>query len=434
MGTLTRATKNLSRRKVRALIVIIALSLALTLLIVLPPSINANQTTTQRTINTLTNNANLINSTVSLAATEIDCSLGTNFTFTPSTDNSTITVAIITANITDYSGLSAIPDVTAVIPILQQYGIVKYGILNGVPLDSASLLESYPSILPANITEGRTLQAGDSGMAIVQERLAKVYNVTVGSTLTLSGQNFQVVGIEGQEALNSTTITMSLSDAQATANMTGQASEFKIFVDGIGNVNTVSTRIKSLYPKLQVSDGLSQLNSAQEILTNIDEQVQAAQNNLNQTQGTGLIEISIAVIADTAIILFIMLYSVRERTKEIGTLKAMGASNATILGQFMLEGVLLSLIAALVAIAIGVFVAPTLANLLLPHSIESGTIGASGFSFEQNPGGSSAIAVPITPEVMLLGLSAALLLGALGSLYPALKAARTKPAEAMRYE
>ena len=44
------------------------------------------------------------------------------------------------------------------------------------------------------------------------------------------------------------------------------------------------------------------------------------------------------------------------------------------------------------------------------------------------------ISVTITPEIMLLGLGAAVLLGALGSLYPALKAARTRPAEAMRYE
>ena len=100
--------------------------------------------------------------------------------------------------------------------------------------------------------------------------------------------------------------------------------------------------------------------------------MQAAQNNLNQIQNNGLVEISIAVVADAAIILFIMLYSVRERTKEIGTLKAMGASNATILGQLMLEGVLLSLIAAVVAIAIGVFVAPTLSNLLLPTPFNCG--------------------------------------------------------------
>jgi putative ABC transport system permease protein len=181
----------------------------------------------------------------------------------------------------------------------------------------------------------------------------------------------------------------------------------------------------------------------------ITQLTQAAQSNLNQIQSTGLIEITIAVIADTAIILFIMLFSVRERTKEIGTLKAMGASNTTILGQFMLEGVMLSLTAAVIAIAIGVFVLPTLSSVLLPMPMQTGPgIGwapngtmiliEGGVSFGKTPvipgQESNVIATPITPEIMLLGLSAAVILGALGSLYPALKGARTKPAEAMRYE
>jgi predicted ATP-dependent serine protease len=93
---------------------------------------------------------------------------------------------------------------------------------------------------------------------------------------------------------------MSLADAQAITNKTGQASEFKIFVDNIDNVNTVAARISNEYPKLQVSEGSSQINSAQEIQTSLNEQVHAAQNNLNQIQGTGLVEISIVVIADVA--------------------------------------------------------------------------------------------------------------------------------------
>ncbi len=297
------------------------------------------------------------------------------------------------------------------------------------------MLSSYPSLLPANITKGRNLQAGDSDDIILEEHLAQQFDVSVGRNFNILGKNFTVVGIEGQEALNATAhATLSLADLQALTNTAGQETTFKVFVDNVDNVETVSARITSIYPTMQVSAGLSQENSAQEIQTSIDEQVQTAQNNLNQIQGNGEVEISIAVVADIAIILFIMLYSVRERTREIGTLKAMGASNATILGQLLLEGVILSVIAAVVAIAISVFVAPPLANLLLPHPIESGTAGSWGFSIGRNPGGNNLISVTITPETMLLGFGVAVLFGALGSLYPAWKAARTNPAEAMRYE
>ena len=422
MGTLTRATKNLARRKVRAAIVIAALSLALTMLIILPPSIEASQATAQRSIDILTNHANLVSSTINLAATEIDCTLGMNTTFSPNMGNDTV-FEYKTVNITDYDGLSTIPDVAAVIPILKQLSPIEYGYLVGVPLDSASLLSSYPSLLPANITEGRNLQAGDSGVVVVQERLAKIYGVTIGSTLTLLGQNFEVVGIEGQEALNSTAVTMSLAEAQALTGLEGQASGFKIYVNSIDNVNAVVSRIANEYPDLQVTEGLSQLNSAQEIQASINKQLEAAQTNLNQIQNTGLTEIAIAVVADTAIILFIMLYSVRERTREIGTLKAIGASNRTILAQFILEGTLLSLIAGAVGIAIGTVGASTIGNLLLPRL---------QYNFGQIV--TVPLAITITPELVLAGLGIAVALGALGSLYPAWRATKIRPAEAMRHE
>jgi ABC-type antimicrobial peptide transport system permease subunit len=122
---------------------------------------------------------------------------------------------------------------------------------------------------------------------------------------------------------------------------------------------------------------------------------------------------------------------VRERTKEIGTLKAMGASNSTILGQFLVEGTLLSLIAGAVGIAVGSVVATSLASLLLPR------LNLFGADLVMSPDGhliSEPIAVTMTPEMVLLGLGVAVLLGALGTLYPAWRAARIRPAEAMRYE
>ena len=70
----------------------------------------------------------------------------------------------------------------------------------------------------------------------------------------------------------------------------------------------------------------------------------------------------------------------------------------------MLEGVLLSMIAAIVAIAIGVFVAPTLANLLLPHSIESATIGSTGFSIGQKSWGIYSYLCPYNSRNYAVGI------------------------------
>jgi putative ABC transport system permease protein len=126
-----------------------------------------------------------------------------------------------------------------------------------------------------------------------------------------------------------------------------------------------------------------------------------------------------------------MLYTVRERTKEIGTLKAIGFSNGTVMSQFMLEGVLLSLFAGVVGIAISAIAAPTLSGLLLPAATQVGITGNIGRSVTD---ATATAAVSLTPELVLIALGAAVLLGVLGSAYPAWRASRTRPAEAMRYE
>ena len=100
------------------------------------------------------------------------------------------------------------------------------------------------------------------------------------------------------------------------------------------------------------------------------------------------------------------------------------------MGQFMLEGVLLSIIAGVVGIAIGVVAAPALSSLLLP-SIN--LFGSSGVAATRNVVTSTA-AVSINLELVLLAFCASILLGALGSLYPAWRAAKIIPAEAMKYE
>jgi putative ABC transport system permease protein len=119
-----------------------------------------------------------------------------------------------------------------------------------------------------------------------------------------------------------------------------------------------------------------------------------------------------------------MLYTVRERTKEIGTLKAIGFSNKVVMGQFIVEGLLLSAIAGALGIAIASFAAPTLSSLLLP-SVGS-TIGFTQIG--------SATTVNLSPTLIMEAFAGALALGVAGSLYPAWRAAKIRPAEAMKYE
>ncbi len=420
MGILSRAIRSLARRKSRSLLLVVVLSFTLAMLISIPPSITASKATTQATINDLTAATKAVNSTVSMVATEIDCHLPGN--------------ALM--NETDYTNLTSIGDVTTVIPILDQRennDNFTYDVY-GLPLDNAALLSNYSTVLPTNITAGRNLQAGDSGVVVLQERLSDYFGVGVGGNVNILNQTFKVVGIEGYTPVNETAVYLNLNDAQAVTENAGNVTNFKVFADSVNNVESVANKIGAMYPQLSVSIAASLVDSVIQMQTQTNEELQMAQTSMSQIQSTGTMEIGIVIVVDTAIVLLIMLYTVRERTREIGTLKALGASSMAILGQFMLEGILLSLIAGIVAILIGTVGATSIANLLLPRPIQAGNSTVSTAGVSLGSAFSSSIAISITPELVLLGLGFAVLLGAIGSLYPAWRAARTRPAEAMRYE
>jgi ABC-type lipoprotein release transport system permease subunit len=102
------------------------------------------------------------------------------------------------------------------------------------------------------------------------------------------------------------------------------------------------------------------------------------------------------------------------------------------MAQFILEGLLLSTIAGIIGVAIASFAAPTLSSLLLPSVQYSfgftiSTTGPIAATATTNP-------VTLSVELVLATLGGAMLLGVLGTLYPAWRAAKIRPAEAMRYE
>jgi putative ABC transport system permease protein len=224
---------------------------------------------------------------------------------------------------------------------------------------------------------------------------------------------------------------MNLSDAQAITNNTGYITSLTVFAQSSDAVSQVATSISSLHPELTVTTDQTRLNQLQTLQSTYNTELANAQASNSQTYSTAIEEIIVVVAATSLIVLFVMLYTVKERTKEIGTLKAIGFSNSAVMGQFMLEGILLSMIAGVVGIAIGSIAAPTLSSLLLPSvgigsrtaTLVSGTTRISGLSV-----------ATLNPELILVLFGAAVLLGTLGSLYPAWRAAKIRPAEAMRYE
>lgn len=301
-------------------------------------------------------------------------------------------------------------------------------VIEGIPLTS-ELVDNYP-VLPTNIAAGRNLQAGDSGVVLLSENNTAFFGAGVGDTIDILDQSFQVIGIYGSSGVEDLmTLYMNLSDAQSVTNNTGYITSITVFAASSDMVTEVANAISSLHPELSIVTGQQRLNQLEAMRDTYEVQLESAEASLAQTQAIAVQEIVIAVTATSLIVLFVMLYTVRERTKEIGTLKAIGFSNLNIMSQFMLEGVILSLIAGMVGVAIGVVAAPALSGVLLP-AVNVGFGGA----FSRATGTVSSVSGIITPELVFIALGGAVLLGALGTLYPAWRASRTSPMEALRYE
>jgi len=137
---------------------------------------------------------------------------------------------------------------------------------------------------------------------------------------------------------------------------------------------------------------------------------------LNQI--TGVFTIFLGAIAGISLlvggigIMNIMLVSVTERTKEIGIRKAMGAKRKDILIQFLLESALISLVGSGIGVISGYFISRI----------------ASGISIS----GTNLPAV-VSPDIVVLAISVAILIGIVSGIYPALRAARLNPIDALHY-
>ena len=129
----------------------------------------------------------------------------------------------------------------------------------------------------------------------------------------------------------------------------------------------------------------------------------------------GTVSIAISFIAGISLlvggigVMNIMLVSITERTREIGTRKALGAKNSSIRFQFIIESMILCLIGGILGILVGFLLGAIAASIL-------------GYS----------AAVPVAAIIVAVGFS--MVIGIFFGYYPANKAARMDPIEALRYE
>jgi ABC-type antimicrobial peptide transport system permease subunit len=283
------------------------------------------------------------------------------------------------------------------------------------------------------LVSGRTFQASDatSDVAMMSQTLAQNNHLAVGSTFTLKGKTFTIIGLyttDQQFADNSMVIP--LATMQNVFSVNGVDS-ITVYAQSYEQVNALTARLNSTLGKAY--DVVSQASTYASTI-----------NALNTAQNSIKLALIVAVVTATLVIIFAVFITVRERTIEIGTLKAIGASHWQVIRQFWGEVLALSTVAALIAVGLLVALGPVISNAFngsIPTSAATTSSQPAGGPFG---GGRFLFASPATNlnvhlssatlnvQTLLIIVGLGMGLAVLTSMIPAWYVARIKPAEVLR--
>lgn len=231
---------------------------------------------------------------------------------------------------------------------------------------------------------------------------------SINSRVSIANTEYSVVGIidDSQGFGNDGIAYVTLESAYRYFAKSPYLSSISLRVSGEELIGSVTGSLTSL---LLNRHSISNPSDADFIITDASAILEA----LNTVQSTLTLLLggiaSISLIVGGIGIMNIMLVSVRERTREIGIRRAIGARQSQILTQFLIEAIVLSLLGGVIGVILGQLVAVLLANL-------------GGWEFVMSAG------------TIFAALGFAMLVGVLFGVWPARAASKLKPVEALRFE
>jgi putative ABC transport system permease protein len=321
-----------------------------------------------------------------------------------------------TLTLDDATAISQLDGVQAVEPELSTSKLVIAGSLN----ETATVIGTtpgYPTVRAYTMWVGTFLTpaAIDNNLRVAVIGATTADNLgldasSIGSTIYIGGLPFDLIGImqpKGGTGFNSPDdeVLIPVSTAQELFVGTNSVRSVGVSAASADQIDTVSAEITAL------------LEQRHGITTGVDDFSISTQAQLLGTVSSvsDVLTLLLAGIASISLlvggigIMNIMLVSVRERTREIGIRKAIGARGRDILSQFLVEALALSLAGGIIGIALGVLA-----------SFGIGLYAGWGFVFN--------------PATVIVAVGFSLVVGIVFGVWPASQAARLDPVVALRYE
>jgi len=290
--------------------------------------------------------------------------------------------------------IEEIDGVEKAVPIV--FSTVEGFLVGGFPIEGN---EDMFSSLDIGLEAGRYYDDDSYDEVILGNKIAEEGDYAIGDIIRLRSHDYEVVGIVNEMGTRDDySIGMSLDAAQELIGKKDKVTLILVkptFVEAAEDVAE------------EINDELGDEGIV--AATNKDVQRSAAEltRQINiMTYSVG----GVAAIIAAIVIMNVMFMSVRERQREIGTLKAIGATDWQILLEVMGESLVIGLIGGVVGTALSFIVVAAMNNYL------EGSV------------------VTITPRLIILSITFALLLGLMGGILPARRAAQLDPVKALRYE
>lgn len=306
----------------------------------------------------------------------------------------------------DLGSLQESTSASSVAPIMELAGPVTYHKKTDRSAFIAGTSSDLFKLIGATFVDGNTFESNDVNGVVLGNNVAESLfgtELASGKTLTIRGDTYTVVGVLGINQLPIEVSGVPINDTAfmpyttAKTYTSGYAQFSRVFIAAdqskFSQINTILTRNHNNQTDFSI----------------------ARANSISTT--SPLLSVLVSVTAVTAgLSLFIggigimniMLVNVSERTREIGIRKSIGASDSTILIQFLIESAVMSLAGGILGTGLGALAA-LVGGLFLPF----------GLLF--------------TPSAVISVLGVSLVIGIIFGLFPAIRAARKDTIEALRY-